>query len=196
MVTAVAALLSERVRYSNVAARHGGDEFAILLPGASVDQAETLAERLRFRLESTRFSASRGHGEFWNCIVPDAWADAGRDFACCRFRHVHRGNIRMATACEPPACTLNRACGLWETHLVVAYLGVTMKRMFSTGPEVLKDGLDRVAKLPPPERSRGPVAARYGDRARVRDRREGSLHSGPLAIGFENCRPRRAAIGH
>ena len=40
-------LLGSRSRQSNVAARYGGDEFIILMPEASTEQAETLAERMR-----------------------------------------------------------------------------------------------------------------------------------------------------
>ncbi|MGD0128371.1 MAG: GGDEF domain-containing protein [Terriglobia bacterium] len=55
VLTAVAALLSARSRESNIVARYGGDEFAILLPGASTLQAEILAERLRTAFEADNF---------------------------------------------------------------------------------------------------------------------------------------------
>jgi diguanylate cyclase (GGDEF)-like protein/putative nucleotidyltransferase with HDIG domain len=48
----VAALLSAQSRESNVVARHGGDEFAVLMPGTNTLQAEILAERLRTVLET------------------------------------------------------------------------------------------------------------------------------------------------
>jgi diguanylate cyclase (GGDEF)-like protein len=43
----VAALLSRRVRASDLVARLGGDELAVLLPGSDLDRAVELAERLR-----------------------------------------------------------------------------------------------------------------------------------------------------
>ncbi len=43
----VAAMISSSVRESDVAARYGGDEFCIVLPETSQDQALLLAERLR-----------------------------------------------------------------------------------------------------------------------------------------------------
>src|SRR5580765_2029412 len=46
----VGRLLEQRCRQSNVVARYGGDEFVILMPETSVDQAHALAERLRLWL--------------------------------------------------------------------------------------------------------------------------------------------------
>src|SRR6516162_7657353 len=43
----VGRLLEQRCRQSNVVARYGGDEFVILMPETSVEQAQALAERLR-----------------------------------------------------------------------------------------------------------------------------------------------------
>ena len=46
----VGRLLEQRCRQSNVVARYGGDEFIILMPETGVDQAQSLAERLRLWL--------------------------------------------------------------------------------------------------------------------------------------------------
>lgn len=47
--------IGETVRHGDVAGRIGGEEFAILLPGAGREQALALAERLRARVEEGRF---------------------------------------------------------------------------------------------------------------------------------------------
>ena len=60
VLTAVANLLNDRVRQSNVVARYGGDEFAIMLPETRTEQAEILAERLRANIESDRYLAAHG----------------------------------------------------------------------------------------------------------------------------------------
>jgi len=44
-----AALLSGG-RASDVACRYGGEEFAVILPGTSIDEAQEVAERIRLRL--------------------------------------------------------------------------------------------------------------------------------------------------
>jgi diguanylate cyclase (GGDEF)-like protein len=46
----VGRLLEQRCRQSNVVARYGGDEFVILMPETTIDQAHSLAERLRLWL--------------------------------------------------------------------------------------------------------------------------------------------------
>lgn len=50
---AVADLLRARLRSSDVVGRLGGDEFGIVLPGATVDRARVVAEEIRFAVEDT-----------------------------------------------------------------------------------------------------------------------------------------------
>src|SRR5262249_12077274 len=48
----VGRLLEQKCRQSNVVARYGGDEFIILMPDTGVEQAQSLAERLRLWLST------------------------------------------------------------------------------------------------------------------------------------------------
>ncbi|MDO6443324.1 GGDEF domain-containing protein [Marinobacter sp. 2_MG-2023] len=54
VLRAVGRLLMDKVRESDVAARIGGEEFAVLLPDTPLAQAVELAERLRFLLQELR----------------------------------------------------------------------------------------------------------------------------------------------
>src|SRR3954462_7138146 len=47
VLTRIGRLLEQKVRQSNVVARYGGDEFVVLMPETSIEQAQILAERLR-----------------------------------------------------------------------------------------------------------------------------------------------------
>jgi len=143
VLIAVARILEARCRQSNVVARYGGDEFAILMPEAGVEQAQILAERLCTSFSADPYLASRGvtaslgiatfplHG-----AAPDEIlrvADSGMYLA----KHERGNRVRVASA---PSQSANPE---WEQQLLQAYLGVAVKRMFSTGPEAFNQYLAR-----------------------------------------------------
>jgi diguanylate cyclase (GGDEF)-like protein/putative nucleotidyltransferase with HDIG domain len=143
VLTAVANLLNDRVRQSNVVARYGGDEFAIMLPETRTEQAETLAERLRASIEADRYLAAHGvtasfgigtfplHGPTQEEILRVA------DYGMYLAKHEQGNRVRVASL------SIASAQADWERNLLEAYLGVTMKRMFSTGPEAFEHYLER-----------------------------------------------------
>ncbi len=139
VLTAVAHLLNDRVRQSNIVARYGGDEFAIMLPETRTEEAEILAKRLRASIEADRYlaahrvTASFGiatfpvHGPTQEEILRVA------DYGMYLAKHEQGNRVRVAslTIASPQAD--------WERNLLEAALGVTMKRMsFSTGPEAFE----------------------------------------------------------
>ncbi len=137
VLSTVARLLSDEARQSSVLARYGGDEFSILLPDATVEQATVLADRVRGRLEKDTLlathnvTASFGIGAFpengaTHELVLHA-ADAGMYLA----KHEHGNCIRVASSRSDPG-------------EVEAYLGVEFKRRFSTGPETFNSVLARI----------------------------------------------------
>jgi diguanylate cyclase (GGDEF)-like protein/putative nucleotidyltransferase with HDIG domain len=157
VLAAVAALLEARSRQTNVVARYGGDEFAILIPEAHADQAETLAERLRASLEANPFlaahkvTASFGiatfpvHGPTQEEIL--RVADAGMYVA----KHQNGNRVCVASLGAPGA-----GAGEWEQQLLKAYLGVAMKRLFSTGPEAFNQYLQRLEQAQQGSDGEGP----------------------------------------
>jgi diguanylate cyclase (GGDEF)-like protein len=50
----VAEILKHSIRVFDVCARFGGEEFAIIMPGSSAENAGTIAERIRQRIEAYR----------------------------------------------------------------------------------------------------------------------------------------------
>ncbi len=145
VLVAVAHLLKPRLRQFNVVARYGGDEFAILMPESKMDQAEVLAERLRSSLAPDPYlsnngvTASFGIGSFpVHGATPEEIlrvADAGMYLA----KHEKGNCVRVATFAPHPAGAGREN----EKQLLEAYLGVTVKRMFSTGPEAFEQYLHR-----------------------------------------------------
>jgi diguanylate cyclase (GGDEF)-like protein len=56
----VGRILEQKCRHSNVVARYGGDEFVVLMPETSMDEAQTLGERLRDALAADSLLSQRG----------------------------------------------------------------------------------------------------------------------------------------
>ncbi|PYV31676.1 MAG: hypothetical protein DMG22_15950 [Acidobacteria bacterium] len=139
----VAHTLEGKCRQSNVVARYGGDEFSVLMPECTAEQAEILAERLRATLASDPYlnqygvTASFGIAAFpTHGTTPEEIlrvADSGMYLA----KHEEGDRVRVATS-NPQTTKEN-----WEQELVKAYLGVAVKRMFATGPETFNTYLQR-----------------------------------------------------
>jgi len=62
IIRSIGALIAGSVRRSDVAARYGGDEFAIVLPGASKGDAVHIAERIRSLLSIKKWSLNEDGG--------------------------------------------------------------------------------------------------------------------------------------
>lgn len=147
VLVAVARLLDSRSRQSNVAARYGGDEFAILLPEATTEQAEILAERLRAAVGADEFLHAHGAtASFGIATFPDhgptqeeilRFADSGMYLA----KH-YNGNCVKTASLMPKNGDSDR-----NQRLLEAYLGVAVKRMFSTGPDAFSRYLQRFEQM-------------------------------------------------
>lgn len=152
----IAGLLADRARHSNVLARYGGDEFAILMGQTKSVQAAVLAERLRVGIEKDPLLAARGvtasfgvatfptHGATQDEIL--RVADAGVYLA----KH-QKGNLVRVASVAPQGGQSEV-----EQQLLEAYLGATAKQMFSTGPEVFSQYLQRLERVTEGSRSEGP----------------------------------------
>ena len=149
VLATVAALLAARSRQSNMVARYGGDEFAILMPETTTEQAEVLAERLRSALQADHFlhshhvTASIGVASFPNHgPTPDdvlSVADSGMYLA----KHCDGNCVKTASL----SIAADDAEG--DQELLDAYLGVAVKRMFSNGHEAFHHYRHRFEQMKP-----------------------------------------------
>lgn len=57
----IAHVIREECRESDIPVRYGGEEFAVLLPGAGVEEARQVAERIRAAVEASEFVLPGGH---------------------------------------------------------------------------------------------------------------------------------------
>ncbi|MGC9996659.1 MAG: GGDEF domain-containing protein [Terriglobia bacterium] len=87
VLTAVAALLSDRLKQPNVVARYEEDEFAILMPETNTQQAEIVAEELRAAVEADDIlHAHEVTGSFGVATFPDHGATQERVLGAAEFR--------------------------------------------------------------------------------------------------------------
>jgi diguanylate cyclase (GGDEF)-like protein len=149
VLAAVAALLDAPSRQSNVVARYGGDEFAILMPETNTEQAEALAERLRATLQADHFLHSHGvTASIGIATFPDHGPTPEE------ILRVADCGMYLAKRCDGNCvklASLSIAAGDTERdqELLEAYLGVAVKRMFSTGKEAFSHYQHKFEQMKP-----------------------------------------------
>ena len=134
-------------RSSDVVARYGGDEFVILMPETDAEQGLHLAEKLRSAILADRLLQEKNVTASFGLATFPAHGSTPQELIqvadASMYSSKRQGGNAVSTAenlgtVEPKQ---------WKRDVLEAYLGVTLKRLFSTGPEAFEEIRQRLEPL-------------------------------------------------
>jgi diguanylate cyclase (GGDEF)-like protein len=141
----VGRLLEQKSRQSNVVARYGGDEFVIFMPETGIDQAQTLAERLRLWVATDpMLSEHEITGSFGVASFPVhgfSVEDIIRVADASMYVSKHAGGNRVSTAQE----FLGETSAV-QRQMISGYIEGFLQREH-TGPEHLEELVNTLKKM-------------------------------------------------
>jgi diguanylate cyclase (GGDEF)-like protein/putative nucleotidyltransferase with HDIG domain len=143
----VGQILESNCRRSDVVARYGGDEFVILMPETTMEQARQLSSKLRGWVASDPLLREKNISASFGIASYPLHASAPQELIqvadASMYLSKHQGGNTVSTAEHIDPNEARR----WKRDVLEAYLGVTLKRLFATGPDAFEEIYQRLRQF-------------------------------------------------
>jgi diguanylate cyclase (GGDEF)-like protein/putative nucleotidyltransferase with HDIG domain len=140
----VGQILEENCRRSDIVARYGGDEFVVLMPETNAEQARQLTNKLRSWISADALLREKNvTGSFGIATYPvhgSTPQELIQVADASMYLSKHQGGNAVSTADHFDPDEAKR----WKRDVLEAYIGVTLKRVFTTGSEALEEVCQRL----------------------------------------------------
>jgi diguanylate cyclase (GGDEF)-like protein len=143
----VAHILEKNCRCSDVVARYGGDEFIILMPETDAEQSHQIATKLRSSIVADAVLCEKNVTSSFGVATFPVHGSTPQELIqvadASMYLSKHQGGNAVSAADHFNTDDSNR----WKRDVLEAYIGVTLKRLFATGPDAFEEIYGRIEQF-------------------------------------------------